>query len=151
LFDTKALKPEGDALIQVQPYLFFDGRCEEALTFYKKALGAQVEMMMRFKESPEPPKAGMSPPNSDDKIIHACFKIGDTGVMASDGRCQGQPKFEGFALSITAKDDAEADTLFAALADGGHVQMPLTKTFFSSRFGMVADRFGVGWMIIVAQ
>jgi PhnB protein len=137
--------------MQVQPYLFFDGRCEEALTFYKKAIGAQVEMMMRFKESPEPPKAGMCPPNSDDKIMHACFKIGDTSVMASDGRCQGHPKFEGVALSITAKDDAEADKVFAALADGGQVQMPLTKTFFSSRFGMVADRFGVGWMIIVAQ
>jgi PhnB protein len=134
--------------MQVQPYLFFDGRCEEALEFYKKTLGAKVDMMMRFKESPEPQPPGMCPPGSEDKIMHAAFHIGDTQVMASDGRAQGQPKFEGFALSLDAKTEAEATKLFNALADGGKVQMPLTKTFFSPSFGMVADRFGVGWMVI---
>jgi PhnB protein len=136
--------------MQVQPYLFFDGRCEEAIEFYKKALGAEVTMLMRFKDSPEPPQPGMCPPGSDDKVMHASFRIGDTTVMASDGRCQGQPSFQGFSLSLSAPDEAEAERLFAVLGDGGQVQMPLTKTFFSPRFGMVADRFGVSWMIVVA-
>jgi PhnB protein len=137
--------------MQVQPYLFLDGRCEEAIEFYKKTLGAKVEMMMRFKESPDPMPPGMIPPGSENKIMHSALKIGDTTVMASDGRCQGKPAFQGFSLSITAKNEAEADKLFAALGDGGQVQMPMNKTFFSPRFGMVADRFGVGWMVIVAQ
>jgi PhnB protein len=130
----------------VQPYLFLDGRCEEALDFYRKTLGAQVEMMMRFKESPE---QTMVPPDGGDKIMHSSFRIGDTTIMASDGRCLGQPTFKGFALSLTVKDEAEADRVFGALSDGGQVQMPLTKTFFSPRFGMVADRFGVSWMVVV--
>jgi PhnB protein len=136
--------------MQVQAYLFFEGRCEEAIEFYKSALGAKVEMLMRIKESPEPPQPGMLPPGSDDKVMHAAFGIGDTTLMASDGRCQGKPNFQGFSLSLNAKDAAEAERLFAALGKGGQVHMPLTKTFFSPRFGMVADRFGVGWMIIVA-
>ena len=136
--------------MQVQPYLFFDGRCEEAVEFYKSALGAEVAMLMRFKDSPEPPDPAMVPPGSGDKVMHASFRIGDTTVMASDGRCQGQPSFAGFSLSLTARDDAEAERLFTALAEGGQVQMPLAKTFFSSRFGMVTDRFGVPWMIVVA-
>ena len=135
--------------MQVQPYLFFDGRCEEALDFYKKALGAKVEMMMRFKDSPEPASENCMPA-SGDKIMHSCFRVGDTAVMASDGHAKGNPEFKGFSLSITAKDAAEADKMFGALADGGQVQMPLTKTFFSPHFGMVADKFGVGWMIMVA-
>lgn len=133
--------------MQVQPYLFFDGRCEEAIEFYKKALGATVEMMMRFKESPD---QTMCTPGSDDKVMHACFHIGETAVMASDGRNTGQPNFQGFSLSISAKDAPEADKLFAAVGEGGQVQMPMMKTFFSPRFGMVADKFGVGWMIIAA-
>lgn len=137
--------------MQVQSYLFFDGRCEEAMEFYKKAVGAEVEMLMRFKDSPEPAQPGMCPPGSGDKVMHASFRIGDTSVMASDGRCQGKPVFQGFALSITAKTEAEADRLFAALSDGGRVEMTLAKTFFSPRFGMLADRFGVMWMVIVAQ
>ena len=137
--------------MQVQPYLFFDGRCEEAVEFYKKALGAKMEMFMRFKDSPEPPQPGMCAPGSENKVMHASFRIGDTVVMASDGRCEGKPSFQGFSLSLTAANDAEAERLFAAVADGGQVQMPLAKTFFSSSFGMVADRFGVSWMIIVAQ
>jgi PhnB protein len=135
--------------MQAQPYLFFDGRCEEALDFYRDALGAKVEMMMRFKDAPQPHQPGMCPPGSENKVMHASFRIGETTLMASDGRCQGKPSFQGFALSLNAADDAEADRLFTTLADGGQVQMPLAKTFFSPRFGMVADRFGVGWMVIV--
>ena len=136
--------------MQVQPYLFFDGRCEEAIEFYRKALGAEVTMLMRFKDSPEPPQPGCCPPGSDDKVMHASLRIGDTTVMASDGGCQGKPRFEGFALTLTASNEAEAERLFAALGEGGQVQMPLTRTFFSPRFGMVADRFGVSWMVVVA-
>jgi len=135
----------------VQAYLFFDGRCEEAIEFYRRALGAEVNMLMRFKDSPEPPRPGMCPPGSDNKVMHASFRIGETTVMASDGRCTGKPSFQGFSLSLTVSTEAEADRLFAALADGGQVQVPLAKTFFSPRFGMVADRFGVLWMILVAS
>jgi PhnB protein len=133
----------------VQAYLFFDGRCEEALGFYQRALGAELEMMLRFKEGPQPSSPGMVPPGSEDKVMHASFRIGDTTVMASDGRCLGKPSFQGFALSITAANEAQADRTFAALADGGEVQMPLGKTFFSPRFGMLTDRFGVSWMVVV--
>jgi PhnB protein len=133
----------------VQNYLFFDGRCEEAIDFYRRALGAEVAMLMRYKDSPEPCPEGMVPPGSDNKVMHACLRIGETQVMASDGSCQGKPSFAGFALSLTAANEAEADRLFAALADGGQVQMPLGKTFFAPRFGMVADRFGVSWMVLV--
>jgi PhnB protein len=136
--------------MQVQPYLFFDGRCEEALDFYRRALGAEVQMLMRFKDSPEPHAPGMVPPGADNKVMHASFRIGDTTVMASDGRCLGKPNFQGFSLSLTVPDVAQADRAFAALRDGGQVQMALDKTFFSPRFGMVTDRFGVLWMIIVA-
>ena len=137
--------------MQVQTYLFFAGRCEEAIEFYKKALGAEVEMLMRFKDSPEPPAPGMVPPGSENKIMHVSFRIGDSMVMASDGRCEGAPSFQGFSLSLTVANEAEAERRFAALADGGQVQMPLSKTFWSPRFGMVSDRFGVGWMISVAD
>ncbi|RXZ43195.1 VOC family protein [Crenobacter cavernae] len=135
--------------MQVQPYLFFDGSCEEAVEFYRSALGAEVLMLMRMKDSPEPPQPGMIPPGAEDKVMHASFRIGETTVMASDGRCLGQPSFQGFSLSLSVADQAEAERLFAALGDGGQVQMPLGKTFFSPGFGMVADRFGVPWMIIV--
>ena len=134
---------------RIEPYLFFDGRCEEAIEFYRRTLGAEVTTLMRFRDSPEPPKPGMVPPGSDNKIMHANLRIGDAMVMASDGCCAGKPDFRGFALSLAAANAAEAERLFAALADGGQVQMPLAKTFFSSRFGMVTDRFGVCWMIIV--
>jgi PhnB protein len=134
----------------IQAYLFFDGRCEEALAFYQRALGAELLMMMRFKESPEAPPPGAVPAGSENKVMHAALRIGDTTVMASDGRCQGKPSFQGFALSITVENEAQADRTFAALADGGQVQMPLGKTFFSPRFGVVTDRFGVSWMVLVA-
>jgi len=132
--------------MQIQPYLFFDGRCEEAVEFYKSRLGAKVEMLMRFKENPEP---AANPPGSADKVMHSCIRIGDTAVMASDGNCAGKPSFQGFSLSLTAKDLPEAKRLFAALGEGGQVQMPFAQTFFSPGFGMVADRFGVSWMVIV--
>ena len=134
----------------VQPYLFFDGRCEEAIAFYRRAVGAEALMVMRFKDSPEPPPPGTLPPGCDDKIMHAAVRIGDATVLMSDGRCQGQAAFQGFSLSLTTADEGEADRCFAALADGGEVRMPLATTFFSPRFGMVADRFGVGWMVYVA-
>jgi PhnB protein len=134
--------------MSVTPYLFFDGRCEEAIEFYKKTLGAEVGMMMRFKDAPD---KTMCTPGTENKIMHACLSIGGTAVMASDGRVQNKPKFEGFALSITPKDEADAERVFKALGDGGQVQMPLAETFFAKSFGMVADRFGVGWMIIVEK
>lgn len=142
----------------VQNYLFFDGRCEEAIQFYQKALGAKVDMLMRFKDSPEPPQGGEGGegcagplPADGNKVMHASFRIGDTPVLASDGNCQGKPSFQGFSLSISVPKEAEAKKLFAALGDGGQVQVPLTKTFFSPAFGMVADRFGVSWMVHVVD
>jgi PhnB protein len=135
----------------VQPYLFFEGRCEEAIEFYKRAVGAEVNILMRFKESPEPQPPGCVPAGSENKVMHASFRIGETLVMASDGRCTGKPNFQGFSLSLNVRTEAEAERLFTALADGGQVQMPLTKTFFSPRFGMVADRFGMAWMVHVVS
>ena len=132
---------------KVETYLFFNGCCEEAIEFYRHKLGAEVIMLMRFKDSPDPT---MCAPGSENKVMHASLRIGETRVMASDGRCTGKQSFEGFSLSIAAPNEAEADRLFAALSDGGEVQMPMTKTFFSPRFGMVADRFGMSWMVIVA-
>jgi len=132
--------------MQVQPYLFFDGRCEEALEFYKKAAGAKVEMLMRFKESPD---QSMISPGSGEKVMHASMKIGDSTVLVSDGHNTGKPNFQGFSLTLYPKDEAEADKVFAALSAGGEVRMPMDKTFFAKRFGMLADKFGVGWMIII--
>jgi PhnB protein len=134
-----------------EPYFFFEGRCEEAIEFYRRALGAEVNFLMRYKESPEPPPPGVVPPGSENKICHASLRIGKTSLMASDGRCTGKPNFQGFALSLSVPTEAEADRLFAALAAGGQVQMALAKTFFSQRFGMVTDRFGVSWMVRVSQ
>jgi PhnB protein len=132
--------------MQVQSYLIFNGRCEEAIEFYKKALGAKVEMLMRFKEAPGDHKCS---PGTEDKVMHSSLRIGDTTVMASDGMMQGKPEFKGFSLTLNAKDEGEAKRLFGALSDGGQVQMPLAKTFFSPCFGTLADKFGVGWMVIV--
>ena len=133
----------------IQPYLFFNGSCEEAVTFYQKAIGAQVEMMMRFKDSPEPPPPGTVPPGYENKIMHTSFRVGSSVVMASDGCADGKSNFQGFSLSLTVPNEAEADRVFAALSEGGQVQMPLDKTFWSPRFGMLTDRFGLGWMISV--
>ncbi len=133
--------------MHVQPYLFFDGRCDEALEFYKKTLGAEPTMLMRFKDAPD---RSMISPGSENKVMHGQVKIGDTTVLMSDGRCLGKPNFQGFALTVYARDEADADKLFAALGEGGQVTMPLAKTFFSRKFGMLADKFGVAWMVIVA-
>jgi PhnB protein len=135
--------------MRVEPYLFFNGRCEEALEFYKKAIGIETVRILRFKDSPEPAQPGMVPPGSENKIMHCAFRIGESTILASDGRCQGAQKYDGFALTINVATEAEANRLFAGLSEGGQVHMPLTKTFFSPRFGMVADKFGMTWMIIV--
>ena len=133
--------------MQVQAYLNFGGRCEEALAFYKQALGAEVTMMMRWKESPDP--AMKAPPGSEEKIMHANFKIGETTLMADDGMRPEKAEFKGFTLSINVPDDAEAKRVFDALGDGGKIDMPLTKTFWTSSFGTLTDRFGVPWMVNV--
>lgn len=134
--------------MRVQPYLFFDGRCEEAIAFYRDVLGAEVTMLMRFRESPDPPPPGAMPPGCEDKVMHANLAFGDTQVMVSDGNCRGAPGFQGFALSVSLPTVAEVERVFGALAAGGQVQMPLEKTFWSPRFGMLADRFGVSWMVM---
>src|SRR5262245_28789192 len=134
----------------VEPYLNFDGRCEEAVEFYKKAIGAEVLMLMRVGDSPEKPPGGITP-GTENKIMHACLRIGGSNVMASDGYCTSKPNFSGITLSLSVPDEAAADRAFNALSEGGKIHMPLTKTFFSSRFGMVADKFGVPWMVIVPQ
>ena len=132
----------------IQPYLFFNGRCEEALEFYRKNLGAEVDALMRFKESPDQQSCGG---NIDpEKVMHASFRVGNTELMASDGCGGGTTNFQGFSLSYTVPTVEEAERIFAVLADGGEVQMPLAQTFFSPRFGMVTDRFGLGWMVHVA-
>jgi len=136
--------------MHTQVYLFFDGRTEEALDFYKKMLGAEVEMLMRFKDAPQEAQAGCAP-GSENKVMHSCFKLGDQRVMASDGRNQGKPEFKGFSLTLAVDSEAEADRLFAALSDGGKIEMPLGKTFFSPKFGVLSDKFGVGWMVMVGQ
>jgi PhnB protein len=132
--------------MQIEPYLFFDGRCDEAIDFYKAVFGAQIGMLMRWKDSPD---KSMCTPSNENKVMHSSVTIGDSRVMMSDGRNTGSPKFEGFALAVNAKDEADADRMFNALANGGQVTMPLSKTFFSPRFGMVADKFGMHWMITV--
>lgn len=136
--------------MQFSTYLFFDGRCEEAAAFYQKAIGAEIVHMMRYSDSPDPHPPGMVPPGFENKVMHMTLKIGDNTVMASDD-CTGHPKFQGFSLSLAAKDEAQAERLFAALADGGQVTMPLMKTFFAPRFGMLTDRFGMGWMVLVGD
>lgn len=134
----------------IQPYLFFDGRADEAVEFYRDALGAEVTTLLRFRDTPENDGCAPCMPVDKDKVMHMSFRIGNTTVLASDGQCLGKPDFQGFSLSITAANEDEAERLFEALAEGGQVQMPLAKTFFSPRFGMVGDRFGVFWMIYVA-
>ncbi len=135
----------------IQPYLDFNGRAEEAIEFYKKQLGAKVDMLMRNKESPEPAPPGMMPPDSGDKILHSSLRIGDSVVMITDGFLKGEVRFTGFALALNAANEAEAARLFNALAEGGKVKMPLAKTFFSPAFGMLDDKFGVGWMVSVPR
>jgi len=129
---------------RIHPYLFFNGRCEEALEFYRQALNAEVTLVMHYRDSPDPAAAHHAP----DKVMHANFRVGETQIMASDGRGDAPPHFEGFALTLYVASEAEADGLFRGLADGGQVRMPLTKTFYSPKFGMVSDRFGILWMMV---
>jgi PhnB protein len=133
--------------MQIQPYLSFEGRADEAIEFYKKAIGAKVDMLMRFKEAPD---QSMVTPESKDKVMHAALHAGDTQLLMSDGRCTGSANFNGIALALSVGTEADAERIFNALADGGKVNMPLAKTFFSPKFGMVADKFGVGWMVMVS-
>jgi PhnB protein len=135
--------------MQIQPYLFFDGRCEEAIEFYRRTLGAETVMLLRWKDCPEPAQPGMIPPGSENKIMHGRLKISGSTVLVSDGECRGKASFQGFSLSVTVANNTEAERVFAALGDGGQVQMPLGKTFFSPAFGMLADKFGVSWMVYV--
>ncbi|MHB1556097.1 MAG: VOC family protein [Isosphaeraceae bacterium] len=134
----------------ITPYLDFAGRCEEALEFYRKALGAEVEMVMRYDESPAPPPPGMLAPGFEKKIMHASFRVRGELLMASDG-CDANSKFDGIRLALTVPEEADARRAFDALADGGAVVMPLSSTFWSPCFGMVTDRFGLGWMVSVPQ
>jgi PhnB protein len=134
--------------MNVTPYLDFNGRCEEAINFYKQAVGADSVQMMRFSESPEPAQVA---PGSENKIMHACLRIGETELMASDGYCTGSTRFEGISLALQVATAADADRVFAALSEGGEVKMPLTPTFFSPKFGMLADRFGITWSVLVEQ
>jgi PhnB protein len=131
--------------MDIQPYLAFEGRCEEAIEFYKKAIGAKVDMLMRFRDAPD---QSMVTPGNKDKVMHAALRAGDTQLLMSDGRCTGNPNFSGIALALSTASDADAERMFNALAEGGIVNMALTKTFFASRFGMLADKFGVGWMVL---
>lgn len=147
---TRGPSAGGGPVTEIQPYLFFEGRCEEAIEFYRRALGAEVQFLLRIKEAPEGPDPAMVPPGSEDKVMHASIRIGGTTILVSDGRCGGTPRFQGFSLSLVVSDAAEAERCFAALAEGGEVRTPLGETFFSPSFGMVADRFGVPWMVYVA-
>jgi PhnB protein len=137
--------------MQVQSYLFYNGRCQEALDFYKQAVGAEVVFLMHYNESPEPCAPGMIPAGFETKIMHATFRIGDTDIMAADGNSNNPPKFDGFSLSLTLKTPEQAERAFNALSEGGQVSLPLTQTFFSPKFGMLTDRFGVPWMLMVEQ
>ena len=137
--------------MQIHPYLYFEGRCEEAVEFYRGALGAEVMFLMRFKESPDPNELSRLPPGAENKVLHTTFRIGGITMQASDGRCLGQPSFLGFSLALTVPDLTAAESVFASLADGGQVHMPLTRSFFSPGFGVVVDRFGVSWKVHVAS
>ena len=137
--------------MQIQPYLFFEGRCEEALEFYKSIFKIKMGRLLRYKEAPDAPPEGMIAPGSENKVMHCDFQIGDNTINASDGGCFGSPKFEGFALTVTVDTAAECDRIFNALSAGGGIEMPVGETFFSKRFGMCVDKFGVHWMVILPQ
>ena len=134
--------------MKVQAYVSFHGRCEEALEFYKKSIGAEVTGLMRWKDSPD--ETMKSPPGYEEKVMHAAFRIGETELMADDGMGEKQAEFRGMTLAIEVADDAKAKRIFAALGEGGIVTMPLMKTFWTSSFGMLTDKFGVPWMVNVA-
>ncbi len=134
--------------MKVQAYVTFGGRCEEALEFYRKSIGAEVTGLLRWKDSPDANMKG--PPGYEEKVMNAAFRIGETELMADDGMGEQQAEFKGMTLAIEVANDAEAKRVFTALGDGGSVQMPLMKTFWTSSFGMLTDKFGVPWMVNVA-
>lgn len=134
--------------MNVTPYLFFDGRCEDAIAFYRSVFGAELKMLMRFRESPDPIPEGMLPPGHEDKVMHAELRVGESVIMMSDGSRAEAPKFAGFSLAYSVPDVETAERLFATLAHDGEVQMPMAETFWSPRYGAVVDRFGVSWMIM---
>jgi PhnB protein len=148
--DAPARGAQEEAM-HIQPYIYFEGRCEEAIEFYRKALGAELVMMLRNREIPEPQEPGRLPPGSEDKVCHAAVQVGESLLLFSDGSCRGEPDFQGFSLTLNADDPAEIERWFAALLEGGEVRQPLTTTFFSPRFGMVQDRFGMLWTLVAAQ
>ena len=133
----------------VEPYLFFAGRCDDALEYYRLHLGAEIGMVMRFSQNPGPTGCPL-PENWGDKVMHASFTIGASRLMGSDGMVESMPK-DGHCMSLTLPDEAEARRVFAVLADGGEVSMPIDRTFWSPCFGMVRDRFGIDWMITVPE
>lgn len=136
--------------MKIEPYLFFNGHCDAAIDFYKRVFGAEQVLLMRYRDSPEAPPMAL-PPGWEDKVMHASVQIGETMLMASDGCVDGTAEFKGVSLSVTMPDADTAAKVFTALADGGEVTMPLRNTFFAPRFGMVTDRFGIGWMISVRE
>ncbi|MBS1159777.1 MAG: 3-demethylubiquinone-9 3-methyltransferase [Proteobacteria bacterium] len=137
--------------MHIEPYLHFAGRCEEALNFYSQAIGARIDMLMRYRDSPEPPPPGTLAPGMENKVMHANLRLGDSCLMASDDCTRTDVRFQGFQLTLNVADEAEAKCCFSALAEGGEIRMPLAKTFFSPCFGMLTDRFGVSWMVIVFE
>jgi PhnB protein len=134
--------------MNIQPYLFFSGRCEEAIEFYRKAIGAEVDMVLHFNESPAPMPPGVLQEGFEAKVMHASFRVGDATILCSDG-CDDKTAFSGFSLALYVSTEADADRAFGALAEEGEVQMPLAKTFWSPRYGMVKDKFGISWMVMV--
>lgn len=134
--------------MRIEPYLFLEGRCDEAIAFYRHALDAELLMLMRYGDSPDPHACG---PVDPAKVMHAALRVGDTMLLLSDGLAGGAPRFEGIALSLAIDDDAGARRCFDALADGGSVTSPLAATFFARSFGMLTDRFGVSWMVLTPK
>jgi PhnB protein len=135
--------------MQVQPYVCFEGQCEEAIAFYREAIGAEVVRLMRFKEAPGALESGMIPPTAGEKVMHADLKIGEDHLLVSDGRMGEPARFQGISLALQVPTEAAADKAFAGLSAGGQVTMPLAPTFWSKKFGMVTDKFGVAWMVNV--
>ena len=129
--------------MRAEPYLYFNGRCEEAIIFYQSALGAELVELVRFRDAPHIP----APAGADDKIMHALLRIGESSLLLSDGPCRGTTYFQGFSLALSVKEDEEAERIFRGLVRGGRVHIPLKTTSFASTFGMAADPFGVLWTV----
>ncbi|MCB1852433.1 MAG: VOC family protein [Gammaproteobacteria bacterium] len=152
---TEALEREQELITtlalrqaKVNNYLFFSGRCEEALDYYCRHLGARIELLFRFGDSPEPIPEGAIPPDFDNKVMHAEFTLGDTRLFASDG-CSINGPVGGFSLALTLTVEEAVRRAFTALADGGSIVMPLEPTFWSPLYGQVNDRFGISWMVMM--